>query len=353
MLQAFSDWFWNYKFWLPQGFTWDDLKSSNGITRPQLSDLYIVPALTVALLVIRYFFERYIALRFCRCIGISEASNLPEPNNLCENTYLCVTRNPDQAKIKEISASTGWTQQRVSRWFRKRRSAKKNTLLRKATETCWRFFIYLGFFVYGCYVLLRTDWFYDTRKWMEGYITSQSLTVEIKWYYFIELAFYLSLLIQHFYDTKRKDFWQQFVHHICTIILITGSYVIAHFRFGTVIMLLHDASDYWLESAKLANYAKTQRLCDVLFVIFAITFYLSRWVYFPVWVLRTFIMDNAKICGPLQSYFTFPYIFLYFCFILMILHLYWGYLIGRMVYKFTVAGKVEKDDRSGDSDGSD
>ena len=71
-----------------------------------------------------------------------------------------------------------------------------------------------------------------------------------------------------------------------------------------------------------------------------------RWGFFPFWVLKTFITDNAKICGPLQSYFTFPYIFLYFCFILMILHIYWGYLIGRMIYKFAVVGKVEKDERS-------
>lgn len=235
------------------------------------------------------------------------------------------------------------------RWFRKSRRQHQQALqFQKATETCWRCFSYFIFFVYGSYVLFSSDWFWNTRSWLEGYIKTQPFTEGLKWYYIMELSFYMALLTTQFNDTKRKDFFQQFLHHIATIILISGSYLIAHFRYGSVIMLLHDASDYWLEAAKLAKYAKWQRTCDVLFVIFALIFYLTRWVYFPFWVCRSFMLDNASLAGPLQSYFTFPYLFLYLCFVLQALHIYWGILIGRMIYHFTVSGKVEKDDRSDD-----
>jgi hypothetical protein len=355
MLDSILKWFWNPAFWLPVGYSWEDFDVDDGIRRPHFSDLYVTPVLVLGFILLRFIFERFIALRFCQCIGISDASNLPEANGVCESTFFYATKKPDQAKIKDISLQIGWPPPKTTRWFRKMRSAKTNSLLKKATETCWRFFIYFGFFVYGAFVLLRTDWFYDTDKWMEGYLRTQELTPEIRWYYLIELSFYISLLVTQLYDTKRKDFWQQFVHHNCTIILILGSWTIGHFRFGIVIMFVHDTSDYWLEAAKIANYAKVQKICDSLFIVFAINFFLSRWVFFPFWVMKTFITDNAKICGPLQSYFTFPYIFLYINFVLMFLHIYWGYLIGRMIYRFTVEGKVEKDDRSDpeNSDGSD
>ena len=60
-----------------------------------------------------------------------------------------------------------------------------------------------------------------------------STTLDLKWYYITELSFYMALMATHFTDTKRKDFIQQFVHHIATIVLIAGSYCIAHFRYGT------------------------------------------------------------------------------------------------------------------------
>jgi len=352
VLTRFNEWFWNHNFWLPQGYTWEDLEVNDGITRPQLSDLYITPFLTILLLCFRYFFERYIALYFCTKIGIkNRIIDLPV-NEICNQVYNYETKKPDTFKVKEIAAQTGWTTYQVTKWFRRKRNINKLSLMRKATETCWRVLVYFTFFVLGSYVMFTSDWFGDMNTWVVGYIHKQPLTTGIKWYYLMELSFYMSLLVSQFFDAKRKDFFQLFIHHIATIILIGGSYIIAHFHYGAVIIYLHDASDYWLESAKIANYAKTQKLCDALFVVFAVTFFICRWIYFPFWVLRGFIFHNPALSG-MHSYFDFPYLFVYLCFVLLVLHIYWGYLIANMVYKFTVAGKVEKDDRSNDEDSDD
>lgn len=37
------------------------------------------------------------------------------------------------------------------------------------------------------------------------------------------------------------------------------------------------------KAAKLANYAKYQRVCDGLFVVFSISFFLTRLVIYPFW----------------------------------------------------------------------
>lgn len=44
-----------------------------------------------------------------------------------------------------------------------------------------------------------------------------------------------------------QDFKEQIVHHIATIMLISFSWLVNYIRAGTLIMLVHDASDYLME----------------------------------------------------------------------------------------------------------
>ena len=118
-------------------------------------------------------------------------------------------------------------------------------------------------------------------------------------------------------STPSQDFLIMFVHHLATIALITFSYINNMVRVGTLVMCLHDASDFLLEvrpqllfppysffpflsiwelvvspthflpsflqAAKLANYAKYQRLCDTLFVVFSAVFVVTRLGIYPFW----------------------------------------------------------------------
>lgn len=54
----------------------------------------------------------------------------------------------------------------------------------------------------------------------------------------IELGFYISLMFSQFMDVKRKDFWEMFVHHIVTILLLTLSWTCNLTRIGTLVSAL-------------------------------------------------------------------------------------------------------------------
>lgn len=133
-----------------------------------------------------------------------------------------------------------------------------------------------------------------------------------------------------------------FLHHLATVGLITFSYVNNMVRVGTLVMCLHDASDFLLEAAKLANYAKFQRLCDSLFVMFGFVFVSSRLGIYPFWILNTTLFESWEIIGPYPSWWVFNVLLL----LLQVLHAIWSYLILRIAYKAVVKGKVSKDDRS-------
>ena len=236
----------------------------------------------------------------------------------------------------------------MERWFFKRQRVLKEALLKKAKEVCWRCFVYFVLFVYGCFTLLPTDWFYDSRKWVKGLIREQPFTSDLKWYYRLEMAFYASLFFSQFVDHKRKDFWEVFVHHIATLIPLFGSFMNGHFRVGVVIMFIHDSSDYWLESARVTNYMKLEiakvRVCDVLFFIFAVTFFLTRWLYYPFVVLHYALYTSTE-CGVSISHIVINVLL----FVLQFLHIFWGFQVGKLAYSFLVT-HPDKDPNSEDED---
>jgi len=178
------------------------------------------------------------------------------------------------------------------------------------------------------------------KKVWEGYPIQSTIPSQY-WYYMIELSFYWSLLFSIASDVKRKDFKEQIIHHVATIILISFSWFANYIRAGTLIMALHDSSDYLLESAKMFNYAGWKNTCNNIFIVFAIVFIITRLVILPFWIL------HCTVVYPLELY---PAFFGYYFFnsmmgVLQLLHIFWAYLILRMAHKF-ITGKLVEDERS-------
>lgn len=127
-----------------------------------------------------------------------------------------------------------------------------------------------------------------------------------------------------------------FIHHMIGIMLTTFSYVNNMVRVGALIFCLHDFADPLLEAAKMANYARRERLCTTLFVIFGAAFIVSRLAIFPLWILNTTLFESWEIIGPYPSWWLFNALLL----ILQVLHAIWSYLIVQTASKALSRGKV-------------
>nr|XP_036859258.1 ceramide synthase 2 isoform X2 [Manis javanica] len=310
MLQTLYDYFWWERLWLPVNLTWADLEDRDGRVYAKASDLYITLPLALLFLIIRYFFELYVATPLASLLNVKEKTRLrAPPNPTLEHFYLTSGKQPKQVEVELLSRQSGFSGRQVERWFRRRRNQDRPSLLKKFREASWRFTFYLIAFIAGMAVIVDKPWFYDMKKVWEGY--------------------------------PIQDFKEQIIHHVATIILISFSWFANYIRAGTLIMALHDSSDYLLESAKMFNYAGWKNTCNNIFIVFAIVFIITRLVILPFWIL------HCTVVYPLELY---PAFFGYYFFnsmmgVLQMLHIFWAYLILRMAHKF-ITGKLVEDERS-------
>ncbi|KAG7501093.1 ceramide synthase 2-like [Solea senegalensis] len=332
-----ADW-----IWFPEGHGWADLTDHDGKVFPKMQDLWATFPIALCFLVIRPIFERIVASPLASLLGVSDKPRICAPSNPTLETYYCSTsKHPTQSSMESLSKQTDCSVRQIQRWFRRRRNQDRPNKLKKFQEASWRFTFYLLAFFAGLAVLIDKPWFYDVKQVWEDFPKMPLLPSQY-WYYVIELGFYISLLVSVASDIKRKDFKEQIVHHVATILLISFSWLVNYIRAGTLIMLVHDASDYLMESAKMFNYAGWRKTCNFIFTAFAAMFIVTRLIILPFWIIHT------TLVYPLTLYTLFPgfYFFNGLMVVLQILHIFWAALILRMVVKFLPGNDIVEDERS-------
>uniref|UniRef100_A0A3Q3JPV6 Ceramide synthase 5 n=1 Tax=Monopterus albus TaxID=43700 RepID=A0A3Q3JPV6_MONAL len=337
-MSALSAWFWNERFWLPHNVTWADMADpAPGVEYPKARHLLTAFPLALGIFAGRKLFERFIASTCAQRLHIRESvGRRAQPNAVLEKVFTSITKNPDSRHVDGLSKQLDWEVQKIQRWFRHRRIQEKASTHTKSCESMWRFTFYLVIFIYGFHFLWQCPWLWDTRHCWYGY-PYQVMTPGLYHYYMIELAFYWSLMFSQFTDIKRKDFRIMFIHHLAVVCLISFSYVNNMTRVGSLVLLVHDSSDFLLEAAKLANYAKYQRLCDFLFITFSVLFFITRFIIHPLWLLNSTLFESWAIVGPYPSWWLFNFLLL----VLQVLHIFWFYFIAHVAVKAMMHGKTQ------------
>lgn len=256
--------------------------------------------------------------------------------------------------MKELAAQTGMDIAAVNREFTKRlHNSSNDKKITKFIEAAWRFIFYTTFVCIGYYTLFDPTavWIQVTLEYFRGW-PLHPVTTAMHFYYLVELGAYLHQLA--WTEVTRSDATEMIIHHIVTILLIAISYLTNFVRVGTVVLFLHDISDILLESAKCINYASKAKgheflriVTDTLFGAFAITFFVTRLYFYPRMVLYPTLFESVLEFGRnWAGYYVFNGLLL----ALQALHIFWFYLISRMIYKLIVNGGVEKDERSDDDE---
>ncbi|DAA27854.1 ceramide synthase 4 isoform X1 [Bos taurus] len=342
MWSSLNDWLWNERLWLPANISWAQLEDHDGLVFPHPQDTLMAVPLALALVVVRFTFERFVALPLSRWLGVRNQIRRPaDPNATLEKHYLMKGREPTESQMNLLATQCGLTLRQTQCWFRRRRNQDRPCLTKKFCESSWKFVFYLCCFVCGTMVLYHESWLWTPVKCWENY-PHQPLKPGLYHWYLLELSFYISLLMTLPFDTKRKDFKEQVIHHFVTIILISFSYSLNLLRIGSLVLLLHDSADYLLEASKLFNYMHWRRMCDTLFIIFSLVFFYTRLVLFPTRILYTTFFESIGNFSPFFGYYFLNILLV----ILQLLHVFWSWLILCMIYSFIKKGQMEKDVRS-------
>lgn len=136
------------------------------------------------------------------------------------------------------------------------------------------------------------------------------------------------------------------------------SYLTNYTRVGASILLLHDTADVFLEAAKVFHYisqgakGETVRFinrlgADVFFVTFAIVFFVTRLVLYPRYILYSVFFESVDVFGSDWAGYK---IFCVLLSILQALHIFWFYLIAKMIVGLIAAKQLEGDVRSEDEE---
>ncbi|CAD5121665.1 DgyrCDS10153 [Dimorphilus gyrociliatus] len=333
-------------FWLPHYVKWKDFENVTKIDMPVAWHCFLALPIAVGLFILRLLFERFISTPIGRIFKLKESRpKKPRDNELLENEFRSAFKKtiPNYESLLELSKKTDLTVRQLERWWRRRRIFGNPSEMQKFNEASWRLTFYCLVFWYGLIILFDKDYFWDTRNCWSNY-PYQHLSKSIWWYYQIEMAFYWSLLISVFMDTKRKDFAINLCHHFATLSLMIFSFIPNFIRMGSLVLCVHDAVDGWLESAKLAKYLKFSKLTDVLFIIFASVWVITRLCIFPFYLIRSTLFESEAVMQG--KYVPAHVLFNILLITLLILHIYWFYLICRMLHKYLISGEIEKDIRS-------
>lgn len=131
-------------------------------------------------------------------------------------------------------------------------------------------------------------------------------------------ALYAHLLV----DTPRSrtDYWMLVAHHIGTLVVVGASYLDGYMHVGSLVMLLHDPADVFLDAAKLLNALRAERAAKVAFACLVVVWVPTRIVHYWADV----IYDIVAMAPPQPKY-------LALLGLVGTLNLWWSYLIARIV----------------------
>eukprot|EP00899_Mesostigma_viride_P026599 jgi/Mesvir1/7123/Mv09225-RA.1 len=241
-----------------------------------------------------------------------------------------------------------------------KKKTKMTKDLLKCKESCWKLTYYSFTMSWGIFASINEPWFWDTDYYWRGFfLHEQFLKFKLQLLYFCQLGYYCFGIIDVLYfETKRSDRWVMLMHHLVTSALIFLSYVVGYYRIGSIVMLLHDVCDVFMEASKVLHYAKLEAAVNVTFPAFAIVWVLTRLTYYPFWVIHSALLESWHyvLHSTMRGQWLPPYWleFNTLLILLLLMNIYWFVLIIKMaVRQVRDKGRVKDDIREEDYDSDD
>lgn len=225
------------------------------------------------------------------------------------------------------------------------------------SEQSWSIFYYCCSFSLGLYLYKTSPYWNNLDEVYSGW-PHYRMNSLFKKYYLVSIAFWLQQVVVLNIEEKRKDHYQMFSHHIITCALVIGSYYYYYTRIGNLILMIMDSVDIFLSTAKVLKYSGFSTLCDIMFILFLISWIILRhgvynYLFYHTWKYSSILMkDSQCIAGQVQKRCWSPAIINSFLGLLgglQIITCIWMYLIMKVALR-VIMGQSAEDVRSDEDD---
>ncbi|KAF2351105.1 TRAM/LAG1/CLN8 domain [Trinorchestia longiramus] len=337
--RGFESWLWSPSFWLPEGYNWADIQSTDEKQYPEFRNLFTYPIIFAALiLAVRFYvLNPFIFKPFAIKAGLRYKKYLPPPRNDLLEKLFCESRVSSK-DISNAAESLGWTRRDVERWIRQRNNSGKLTKLDKFQESAFLASYHIIISMYGLYIMYDEPWLWEISAAWLGYPLHELKNGQW-WYYMISISFYFALCVSHL----RCGF-TSYVHHVCTILLLAFSWTCNLIRLGSLVLLVHECGDILLQAGKMTQYLEKQKATAVLLGVFLIVWISTRVILFPFWIFK-----NAYFEAPKVVFMPAAYVLYGLLLGVLALNVFWTFVILLIIVRSLFKGAAVEDIRSAES----
>ncbi|CAX63954.1 hypothetical protein PFAG_00930 [Plasmodium falciparum Santa Lucia] len=196
------------------------------------------------------------------------------------------------------------------------------------------------------FVVLRHETYFPTEMGGQGKLSDyfvdypeQKTSNLIHLYYFLNGGYLITSVYSLLISEKLPDFYENFLQHLCAIILVYFSYSQNFIRVGAIIMLCHDICEIFSSACRV--------FVDTRYKFITVT---SFCILFTSWgFLRLYIFVKRCILPIHRNFDIFiKYLkvetciwLIFLLLVILLMNTYWLILMAKMFIHFIMSGKTE------------
>lgn len=173
--------------------------------------------------------------------------------------------------------------------------------------------------------------------WTDGY-PFQAVPPDLRRFYLTAIGYHLSEAAMILMEAQKPDFWEMLLHHTLSCSLVSYSYMLNYVRVGSLVLLLHGATDVLVYASKAFVDTTNTRVTVASYVGLIITYAWFRVYVFPVHVMRSAWVESIQEAGS-ERIFGWGFLNFALC-VLLVLHIYWFGLVVKIGFVFRATGQA-------------
>ncbi|GAW81473.1 hypothetical protein, conserved [Plasmodium gonderi] len=176
------------------------------------------------------------------------------------------------------------------------------------------------------------------NDYFKGY-PNQKTSNLIHLYYFLNGGYLLISVYSLLMSEKLPDFYENFLQHLCAVILVYFSYGQNFLRVGSIIMLCHDICEIFSSACRVFVDTRHKVVTVSSFcILFSSWGFLRLYIFAKRCILP--IHRNFKIFNPFIGYEACIWL-IFLLLVILLMNAYWFVLMAKMFIHFVSSGNTE------------